>query len=309
MYQRINAATNAFGRRRAVRAVAVAIALFGVTAMATAQPPPPGPPAGRAPGVPPTGQGQSQPDDAQAYAFLNELAPPLPANAPKPSADPHELEGTYFHDQPLVFRMTTDAYGKALPYSDKGRRILDRRVKATYKDGTPYINASAACIPPGQQWQMDLNMPFQIYQTKNEIDFVFEEYHGVWKIRMNQPHRTSGPREYMGDSVGHWDGSTLVVDTISYKQAMWLDVDGTPASSNAHIVHRIRKISYGVPKLEIMTTIDDPQMYTSPWSNVRTFAWRPDMASFLEYNCEHQVGAKGGVERYGLSREPAEDAN
>jgi hypothetical protein len=235
------------------------------------------------------------------------MAPPLPVNAPKPSADPHELEGTYFHDQPLVFRMTTDVYGKVLPYSGKGKHILDRRVTATYKDGTPYSNASAACIPPGQQWQLDLNMPFQIYQTRNEIDFVFEEYHGVWKIRMNQPHRTAGPREYMGDSVGHWDGSTLVVDTTGYKQAMWLDVDGTTASSNAHIVHRIRKINYGVPKLEILTTIDDPQMYTSPWSNVRTFAWRPDMASFVEYNCEHQVGAKGGVARYGLIPEPAED--
>jgi hypothetical protein len=50
-------------------------------------------------------------------------------------------------------------------------------------------------------------------------------------------------------------------------------------------------------------------MYTSRWSNVRTFAWRPDMASFVEYNCEHQVGAKGGVARYGLIPEPAEDLN
>jgi hypothetical protein len=288
---------------------AVTIALIGLSALAIAQPPPgPLPAAGGPPGAggPPSGQGQDQPDDAGAYAFLNQLAPPLPANTPNPSPEPHDLEGTWFHDQPLIFRMTTDVYGKPVPYTDRSKRIFDRRLKATYKDGTPYINASAACIPPGQQWQLDLNMPFQIYQTKTEIDFVFEEYHGVWKIRMHQPHRTSGPKEYMGDSVGHWDGSTLVVDTIGYEQAMWLDVDGTPASANAHIVRRLRKIDYDVPKLEIRTTVEDPEMYTSPWSNVRTFAWRPDMATFKEYNCEHQVGAKGGVARYGLIPEPPE---
>ncbi|MDB6014892.1 MAG: hypothetical protein JWL65_7142 [Gammaproteobacteria bacterium] len=273
--------------------------------LVVAQSPPSSPPASAPPAL--TGQGQGPPTEEQAYALVANATPPLPPNAPQPAADPHDLQGTWFHDQPLIFRITKDEYGKKLPYSPKGQRILDRRVKATYQDGTPYANASAACLPPGQQWQLDLNMPFQLYQRRNEIDFLFEEYHGAWKIRMNQPHRTSGPREYMGDSVGHWDGSTLVVDTTGYKLPLWLDVDGTPASRNAHIVHRIRKIEYGVPKLEITTTIDDPEMYTAPWSNVRTFAWRPDMARFHEYNCEHQVGAPGGVSRYGLTTEPPEE--
>lgn len=314
MYQRIRTVmTKELGQRRLAgllgNLVLTGFVVAVLTGSVVAQPVPSSPPPGGPPGGggPTLGQPIAQPPDDQAYALLDQLAPPLPANAPKPAADPHNLEGTWFHDQPLVFRITKDEYGKKLPYSPKGQRILDKRVKATYQDGTPYANASAACIPPGQQWQLDLNMPFQIYQTPKEIDFVFEEYHNVWKIRMDQPHRTSGPREYMGDSVGHWDGSTLVVDTVGYKIPLWLDVDGTPASRNAHLVQRIRKIDYGVPKLEIATTVYDPEMYTAPWSNVRTFAWRPDMASFNEYNCEHQVGAPGGVARYGLTPEPPEN--
>jgi hypothetical protein len=133
---------------------------------------------------------------------------------------------------------------------------------------------------------------------------VFQEYHGIWPIRMNQLHRSDASRQYMGDSVGHWEGDTLVVNTRDYRRALWLDIDGTPASSHAHLTFRIRRIDYGGPKLEIITTVDDPTMYTAPWSMVRTYAWRPDMIDFVEYNCESQVGTPQGVSRYGLVPEP-----
>jgi len=273
------------------------VASLGFVAMAMAQAPPPaGPAAG---GPPPDG-----PPGAPAAPFA---LPPLPADAPRPSPDPRNLEGTWFHGQPLMFRMETDMYGSPLPFTTKGRRIRDRRVKSTYEDGLPYVNASAECKPPGQPWQLDLNFPFQIYQSSKEIVFVFQEYHGIWNIRMNQPHRRSGRREYFGDSVGRWDGDTLVVDTIGYKQGLWLDVDGTPTSAKVHVVQRIRRIDYGDPKLEIVTRIDDSEMYTSPWSMVRIYAWRPDKMIFDEYNCEWQVGAPDGLARYGLVPEPPEE--
>ena len=267
----------------------VASLVFVGMAVAQAQPPS-GPPRDSAPpgGAPPP------------------ALPPLPADAPKPSPDPRNLEGTWFHDQRLVFRVETDLYGNRLPFTAKGQRIRDRRVKSTYEDGLPYANASAECKPPGQTWQLDLNFPFQIYQSSKEIVFVFQEYHGMWNIRMNQPHRNSGPREYFGDSVGRWDGDTLVVDTVRYKQGLWIDVDGTPTSAEAHLIQRIRRIDYGGPKLEILTTVDDPEMYTTPWSIVRTFAWRPDKVIFEEYNCEWQVGTPGALTRYGLVPEPEE---
>jgi hypothetical protein len=184
-----------------------------------------------------------------AAAFLKAELPPLPPTAPQPPSDPRNLEGTWFHDQLVETLIRHDMYGNPLPFSEKGRRIRDDRVKAGYVDQLPYANAAAECIPPGQPWQMDLNFPFQIFQSKDTVTFVFQEYHGVWTVRLNQPHRSAGPLEYMGDSVGHWDGDTLVVDTLGYKRALWLDVDGTPASSKAHLVLRIRRIDYGTPRL------------------------------------------------------------
>jgi hypothetical protein len=262
-------------------------------------------------GAPPAAPQESSLDPSGspgfAVALLEAELPPLPPNAPKPPADPRNLEGTWFHDQLLETRILTDMYRNPLPLSATGQRVRADRVSATYVKKLPYANASAECIPPGQPWQIDLNFPFQIFQSKNEVTFVFQEYHGIWNIRLNQPHRRTGPLEYMGDSVGHWDGNTLVVDTTGYKRALWLDVDGTPASRKAHMVFRIRRIDYGTPKLEIVETLEDPTMYTAPWSMVRTFRWRPDMTNFVEYNCEYQVGTKEGVSRYGLSPEPLEN--
>jgi hypothetical protein len=100
----------------------------------------------------------------------------------------------------------------------------------------------------------------------------------------------------MGSSVGHWDGDTLVVETSGYKDGIWVDVFGTPASKNARLTQRIRKIKTDHWFLEIVSTLHDPTYYTRPWSWARDYAWRPDMTLFHEYNCELQTGAPDGVD-------------
>jgi uncharacterized protein YukJ len=254
-------------------------------------------------GVRPPGQpGDTQ--DAEGYAgFVRRVMPPLPADAPKPSNDPRDLEGTWFHRDLLEKYVSKNMYGGPVPINEDGKKVLDHRV-TSLKSGKPIANASTRCIPPGHPWQLDLNMPFTILNDKNAIYFLFEEFHGVWKVRMNQAHQPqTALREYMGDSVGHWDGGTLVVDTVNFKEPMWVDVTGEPLSTSAHLIHRIRKIDDGGPALEIITTVDDPQYYTTRWSMVRSFAWRPDKAIFAEYNCEEQVGAPDSVASYGVVEE------
>jgi hypothetical protein len=197
-------------------------------------------------------------------------------------------------------------YGAPAPYTMDGAKVISRRVHSL-KDGKPFINASAICRPPGPQWQYDLNFPFQIMQTRDHIEFIFEEYHGRWNISLD-PERAPLPaqKQYMGRSVAHWDGNTLVVETNDFKQAVWLDVDGTPLSANGELTQRIRKVADAgqVPFLEIVTTITDPVYYTKPWSIVRTFGWNPDLAVFTEYNCEEQIGDPGVKADAGLVAEP-----
>jgi hypothetical protein len=167
--------------------------------------------------------------------------------------------------------------------------------------GTPLTNPASRCYP-APTWAFEIDAPFHIVQTDDLIYFVYQEFHSVWQIRMNQQHRTSGERFFNGDSVGRWDGSTLVVDTINYAEPSWLDTTGTPASKDARLTHRIRKLEDGM-SLEVITTINDPQMYTTPWSFARTFAWAPNAWMLGEYNCEQQVGDPESTTIYGLSED------
>jgi hypothetical protein len=237
---------------------------------------------------------------------LGVAGPPvnLAPDAPKPSTDPRDFQGGWNHDTPLIFRMQYDKYGEPAPYNMAGAKVLQRRVIAL-NQGKPFLNASGICRPPGIQWQHDLNMKFRIFQNRNYVEFVFEEYHGRWYIQLD-PNVASPPTEkqYMGYSVGHWEGDTLVVETTNMKQGVYLDVDGTPLSRNGKLITRIRKIDDGQrrPFLEMETTIVDPTYYTEPWSVVRRFGWNP--GSFREYNCEEQIGDPAGGAEAGLVPEP-----
>jgi hypothetical protein len=232
--------------------------------------------------------------------------PPLAPGAPMPAADPRDLQGTWIHSQGLQFRIQRDLYDSPLPYTMEGAKVLARRVNSL-KNGAPYINASATCRPPGPQWQRDLNMPFQILQSKDWIEFVFEEYHGRWQVILD-PAKAPRPaqKNYMGYSTARWNGDTLVVESSDFRQPLWLDVDGTPLSSNGKLIQRIRKVSDGgqVPFLEIITTVVDPAYYTRPWSAVRTFGWQPALTVFNEYNCEEQIGDPTVSADAGLIPEP-----
>ncbi|WP_043604256.1 hypothetical protein [Novosphingobium sp. Rr 2-17] len=234
--------------------------------------------------------------------------PPVPADAPRPSADPRDFQGIWFHNQPLETRLQKDMYGWEPPVTMAAAKVIARRV-TSQAAGKPFVNASAKCLPPGPQWQRDLNFPFLIVQGKTSVQFIFEEYHGRWNITLD-PKASPLPagKEYMGRSVGHWEGDTLVVESTDFKQALWLDVDGTPLSPEGKLLQRIRKVDLGNgrPFLEVITTIIDPKYYTDPWNIVRTFGWQPNAAFFKEYNCEEQVGDASAITDSGLVNEPGD---
>jgi hypothetical protein len=100
---------------------------------------------------------------------------------------------------------------------------------------------------------------------------------------------------YKGYSVGRWEGETLVVDTIGFKDDLWLDVVGHPLTDQARTTERIRRVNYGT--LEVEITVDDPKAYTKPWTV--TIKLLPALHSdLLEYICneneksvQHMSGA------------------
>lgn len=223
----------------------------------------------------------------------------LPADAPQPAAEPRDFNGVWAHGFPIEFQILKDMFGTDLPFTPAGKKVADRRFQAI-KDGTPFLNASVRCLPMGQPWQMTLGQ-FHIFQSKDVIDIQFQEYHGFLEIVLDPAKAL--PPGYMGSSVGRWDGNTLVVETTGFKDGIWLAARGTPASKNAKLTQRIRKVKSDHWYLEVIFTLDDPTYYTRPWSWLRAYAWRPDAMLFSEYNCEMQTGAKDGLDP-SLSPEP-----
>jgi hypothetical protein len=69
---------------------------------------------------------------------------------------------------------------------------------------------------------------------------------------------------WQGYSSGKWEGTTLVVDSIGFRDDLWLDIVGSPLTSAAKVRERIRRPDYG--HLEVEVTVDDPKAYTKPWT-------------------------------------------
>jgi len=87
---------------------------------------------------------------------------------------------------------------------------------------------------------------------------------------------------FVGYSSGKWDGDTLVVQTIGFKDGLWIDRNGSPLTDAAKLTERFRRVNYG--KLEIEVTVDDSKAYTAPWTVTLGFSVVLD-TDLLEYHC------------------------
>lgn len=207
---------------------------------------------------------------------------------PHPSDDPHDLEGTYVNTF-FVISPFTDVEGKAAPYTAEAQNTVWHRLNMSHV-GTPVAEPGVLCRPPGLTRDMNEGTPFEIVQGRDKLVFLTEEGHSVRIVWMNAKHPKDLSPTYMGHSVGHWEGDTLVIDTIGFNDLTWIDYAGSPHSEKLHVVERIRRVDLGGPykDLQAMITIEDPEYYTRPWTYLRTYRWRPDEL-VSEYNCEENM--------------------
>ena len=142
---------------------------------------------------------------------------------------------------------------------------------------------TGACLPFGLVRSINSPMPMQIVQNNKYVSLDFEVDNWFQVVPIDgRPHRQQVPT-WSGDSVGHWDGDTLVIDTVNFNGRTKLDTIGHPQSDQLHVIQRWTRTDLGHIAYEI--TIDDPQTFTKPWSNTRTFTLRPDW-EIMEYSCE-----------------------
>jgi hypothetical protein len=132
-----------------------------------------------------------------------------------------------------------------------------------------------SCLPPGvPRIYLQRGSPMEILQVPGRVVMLFEYDHFVRQIFTDgRPHVKDLPGTWMGDSIGKWEGDTLVVDTTGFNDKTWLDMSGHPHSDQLHLVERIRRVDPNT--LSIDTTIDDPKAYTKPWGGRAFFELKP----------------------------------
>jgi hypothetical protein len=91
------------------------------------------------------------------------------------------------------------------------------------------------------------------------------------------------PESYTGQSIGKWDGDTLVVDTVGFNDKTWLDSTGKPHSEAMHLIERYKRPDLG--HLNVDITIEDDKAFTKPYNFTRTFTLAPGW-ELQEYICQ-----------------------
>ena len=172
--------------------------------------------------------------------------------------------------------------GSETPWQPWTKAEFDRR-EAAEKNGKPLFDPTAACLPSGIPRLIAAPYPIEIIQTRDQTVMLHETHHLFRVFHMNGTHPAKVEPSYMGHSVAHWEGDTLVVDTVGLSTKTQIDEAGTQHSDALHVVERIRKVDERT--LEDVFTIDDPKAFTKPWTARRTFKWRPDVR-LQEYVCE-----------------------
>ena len=139
----------------------------------------------------------------------------------------------------------------------------------------------------------------QIVQTKDYVMILTEMVHDARIIRMNAEHLPKTIRKWMGDSVGHWEGDTLVVDTTNFTDKTRF----RGASEDMHVIERFTRVAPDV--LLYRFTIEDPATWSRPWTG--EYTWPATKANMYEYACHESNYALENILR-GARRREADEA-
>jgi hypothetical protein len=198
----------------------------------------------------------------------------------EPSTDPRDFRGmwTYMIPQgPEAFDLLN------VPLLPKTQAILERD-RSYLTQGKIFATATTTCRSSAVNATL---FPFNItaiLQTDDEVVIVFQQPREVRRIRLNGVHPKDITPSYRGDSVGKWDGNTLVVDTIGFNGIFEIASSGLPTSTQLHMIERIEKSSDG-KSLNFEITLSDPEYYFKPFTVKRKWEFTGGDRQ-LEFDCE-----------------------
>jgi hypothetical protein len=172
-------------------------------------------------------------------------------------------------------------------------------------DSYEFMSVWDRCITrgvPGGMFPAGYNNAYQIVQSPGYVVIHYEMIHEARIIPIDgRPHVASRVRLWNGDSRGRWDGNTLVVDTTNYNNTGWIAtsaaagrIKGIPQTESLHVVERFTPIDANT--IDYQATIDDPAMFTRPWT-VSIPLHRDSAYRIYEYGCHEGNRAVEGILR------------
>jgi len=140
------------------------------------------------------------------------------------------------------------------------------------------------CFKPGVPRITYLHFPFQIIQTPTQVTFVYEYIHNTRNIYLNRKEHLDGLDFWNGDSIGRYEGNTLVVDVADFNDQTWLDASGNHHSEALKVQERYTRTDPNTITYEV--TLTDPKVYSRPWKmSMLLYRHREPNFRILEYEC------------------------
>ena len=159
-----------------------------------------------------------------------------------------------------------------------------RKANEAVLEGHVPFRARESCWPPGVPAFLvyALATPLYFLQTRNMVTFIYQSA-DLRHVYLNVPHSTRPALSWYGESVGHYEGDTLVVDTIGLNERTFVDNYRTPHTSQLHVVERYR-LTDGGNMLEVAFQVEDPGAFTMRWAAIQRFR-RVHRAPMSELPC------------------------
>jgi hypothetical protein len=167
--------------------------------------------------------------------------------------------------------------GESIPFTPYGAERFKRIDPANNPDGF--------CLPVGPARGFQSPAPFQLVQNDNVIAILFENqriFRIVYTDGTKHPDDIAEYPEWMGHSIGHWEGDKLVVDTVGINERTWLDTNGHEHSDKLHLTETFQKTD--PDNIHYTVTFEDPVFFAKPWTSARDF--KRQNTRIMSYSCE-----------------------
>ena len=206
--------------------------------------------------------------------------PNLEAPAPHTADGKPDLSGVWQVRGRYVENIARDLKPGDVSFQPWAAELYQHRQDTLGRD-----DPQAHCVLSGVPRENLIGYPFKIVNTANGMMVIlYEALHSYRQIFMDGRKLPTDPNpSWMGYSIGHWDGDTLVVESAGFVDNNWLDNGGHPGTESLRLTERFRRRDFG--HIDIQITVDDPKAYTKPWTVSIPLQAMPD-TELIEYVCD-----------------------